>query len=149
MTSLIYGYKLESVLASPFEWFQGVSGIEFTGTMPSKKIFVCKDMLDIQYTEDQVTLKPTIAFITTNDNKYELTTPVVVQKLPGFLNFVITSEIKLTTPQLKQITFVTSLMHEDKDQEGKISLIVSMIITTSHISSNLNSFIEYLYIDRK
>merc|ERR1712142_867869 len=119
LTSLIYGYRFESVLASPFEWFQGVSGMEFTVTMPSKQVAVVKSVLDIQYTESQVTLTPMIAFVTINGNTYELTTYVTMQKLPALLNFAITSETKLTTPQLKQIAFVTTLKHEDKDQTGK------------------------------
>ncbi|CAL4099044.1 unnamed protein product, partial [Meganyctiphanes norvegica] len=135
-----YGYKFESLLASPFEWFQGVNGMEFTVTLPSKKIAVAKSILDIQYTDSQVALKPLIAFITINDNKYELTTSVVLKKLPAFLNFVVTSETKMSTPQLKQITFVTSIMHEDKEQTEKIAFNMKL---EESVSSEVISF-EYL-----
>jgi len=148
VTSLIYGYKIESVLASPFEGFQGVSGIEFTGTMPSKKMFVCKDMLDIQYSEDQVILKPTSTFITTNDNKYELTTSLILKKLPGLLNVAIRSETTLTTPELKQITFITNLQHENMDQMGKLSFKIDLDLESSNLNGGVASF-EFVVVAEK
>ena len=125
MTTLSYGYKLESVLASPLEWFQGVSGTELIVTMPTKQIAVAKSFFEIQYAESQVELKPTFAFITTNENKYELTTSVALKKLPVFLNFAITSETLLSTPQLQNIAFTASLMHEDNKPSQTIAFMVS------------------------
>ena len=126
MTTLSYAYKLESVLASPFEWFQGTSGTELIVTMPTQKIAIAKSFLEIQYAESQVELKPLLAFITTNERMYELTSSIVLKKLPALLNFAITSETTLSTPQLKKITFATALTHENKKSEETIVFKVSI-----------------------
>ena len=132
MTTLHFGYNLETAIASPFGWFQGPTGTELIITMPSKKEAVAKSIIDIQYSESELVLKPVIAFITTDDKKYELATSVVMTKLPSYLNFAITSETMLATPQLQQITLATSLVQEDKEESGKIAFQVSMLINTYH-----------------
>merc|ERR1711915_1124794 len=71
-------------------------------------------------------LKPVVAIITTKENKYELATSVVMTKLPDFLNFAITSETTLSTPQLQQITLKSSAIHEDKEQSGKIAFQITL-----------------------
>merc|ERR1712180_22507 len=126
VTTLNYAYKLESVLASPFEWFQGTSGTELIVTMPNQKIAIAKSFLEIQYAESQVELKPLLTFITTSERMYELTTSIVLKKLPAFLNFAITSETTLSTPQLKKITFATALTHENKKSAETIVFKVTL-----------------------
>ena len=149
MTTLNFGYKLEAALASPLKWFQGVSGLELSVTLPTKKVAVAKSILDIQLIESQLVLKPVIAFITTNENKYELATSVVITKLPIFLNFAITSETTLSTPQLQQITLDTSLMHEDREQSGKIALQVSILTTLSTQLQQITLATSLMHEDRE
>merc|ERR1712142_1082190 len=126
VTSMTFGYTLESVLASPFDFFQGNSGLMLTVTMPSEKMIVAKAMLDVQYADLQVTLNPLIEITTTNENIYKLSSIVVAKLLPAFLNFDVSCETTLSTPQLQQITLVSKLLHDYKDQSGKLAIELTL-----------------------
>ena len=115
LASLTYGYKLEALVASPFEWFLGTSGIEFAVTVPSNKMFFTKALITVEYAESLVILKPLLAFHTLNGNKFEVAGSIAAKKLPALLNFDIGTEFTITVPAINKITIASKFIHEDKN----------------------------------
>merc|ERR1711970_547059 len=110
ITSLTYGYKLEALLASPFEWFHGTTGIEFAVTAPSKKVFITKALCTVEYADSMVILKPILAIDT-----LEVSGSIAVKRLPGLLSFDINTEFNIIAPAIKKITIANRFLHEDKN----------------------------------
>ncbi|CAL4104941.1 unnamed protein product [Meganyctiphanes norvegica] len=115
LSTLAYGYKLETLLASPFEWFIGTSGIEFAVTAPSNKMFITKALCTVEHAESLVVIKPLLAFNTLNENKYEISGSLAAKKLPALWDFDISSQLTIAVPEMKKISVANKFLHEDKD----------------------------------
>merc|ERR1711970_1544346 len=120
--SLTYGYKLEAMFASPFEWAQGTSGIELAVTAPSKKVFITKALCIVKYSESLVIIKPILAIHT-----LEVSGSIALKKLPAVLNFDIEAELNIIAPVIKKITIAHKFHHEDKT--GALSILFKTEIT--------------------
>ncbi|CAL4060730.1 unnamed protein product, partial [Meganyctiphanes norvegica] len=143
--SLIYGYKLESVLASPFEYFQGDTGFEFTVTVPSQKQVKAKSMFNIQYGEDHVTLTPVISFMTPNEHQYTFTSILAAKSLRRSRNFEVTSETTVETPELQQVTLISKLRHVDdfKKRSGKLAFTMDLKESVLSKAGSLEYILEW------
>merc|ERR1711970_510910 len=122
VTSLTYGYKLEAHLASPFAWFQGITGVELAVTAPSKQMYITKAMVTVEYAESLVMIKPILAPYT-----LEVSGLVAVKRLPAVLNFEIEAGINIIAPIIKKITIGSRLLHEDK--KGALTILFKTEIT--------------------
>ncbi|CAL4232939.1 unnamed protein product [Meganyctiphanes norvegica] len=127
VTTLIYGFKLEAMMASPFEWFLGTTGVELAVTAPSKKVLVAKALCTVEIAQSIVIFKPLMAVHTLGENKYEIAGSFAVKKLPALLNFEISSEFACNIPQLQKITIATTFLHEDKN--GACAIVFKTGIT--------------------
>merc|ERR1711970_908512 len=115
VTTLVYGFKLEAIMASPYEWFVGTTGLELAITAPSNKVVIAKTLCTVEVAQSLVILKPLVAFHTLDENKYEIAGSLAMKKLPSILNFDISSEITVTAPQIQKIAIAITFLHEDKD----------------------------------
>merc|ERR1711970_1374185 len=122
VTSLTYGYKLEAHLASPFAWFQGITGVELAVTAPSKQMYITKALCIVKYSESLVIIKPILAIHT-----LEVSGSIALKKLPAVLNFDIEAEFNVIAPVIKKITIAHKFHHEDKT--GALSILFKTEIT--------------------
>merc|ERR1711970_300026 len=120
--SMTYGYKLEAMFASPFEWAQGTSGIELAVTAPSKKVFITKALCTVKYSESLVIIKPILAIHT-----LEVSGSIALKKLPAVLNFDIEAELNIIAPVIEKITIAHKFLHEDKN--GALTILFKTDIT--------------------
>merc|ERR1711970_573467 len=115
VTTLVYGFKLEAIMASPYEWFVGTTGLELAITAPSNKVVIAKALCTVEVAQSLVILKPLVAFHTLDENKYEIAGSLAMKMLPAILSFDISSEITVTAPQIQKLAIAIKFLHEDKD----------------------------------